>query len=484
MGDRLRTLLRRYEAEDLLRMETHLRIILKRDHRTRLTDVRLITQHLLMKIEVMLQHDAGIMQTLQKCHALPKLHRIPVVCIARPMIVAGDLITVLRIEVHKLLGDAELRHCLVHLALVETIDQLLCARSRDTTDVVLSTVLRRCLRCIQHRKVPGLVRHPGLQAADVHDTGLRDAEDPGHELHRFGAGMIDILLIELPKLLEIFELIDLPLRLLIDIDRRQQLQIPNQYILPVELLRAGHPVVTLDERQKLFRKLLRKVHRPIHAPLITATDPHIPDRTVSCGLDRPFPGLPLHEARRIPGIRLIAMVHILPHPVIGGQNIAVVPPEHRRRMVHRRQCVLRRIFRIVDQLHLVLIDEVLELLLQVPDHDRDIRDPHLMKLSDLTLDHPLPENLEQALRCLIRERHETGAEARRQYERRVHPMGLQVLLPCLRQFIQHIPATPLIMAQLSEKPLIHRLLQELIRLPQRHSQRPRQVPLRTLRTLI
>ena len=150
MRDRLRTLLRRHKAEDLLGMETHLRKILKRDHRACFTDVPLIAQHLLMKIEVMLQHDAGIMQTLQKCHALPELHRIPVVCIARPMIVTGDLIAVLRIEVHELLGDAELRHRLIYLTLMETIDQLLRARPRDTTDVVLAPVLRRCLRCIQH----------------------------------------------------------------------------------------------------------------------------------------------------------------------------------------------------------------------------------------------------------------------------------------------------------------------------------------------
>ena len=67
---------------------------------------------------------------------------------------------------------------------------------------------------------------------------------------------MNVSFIEAPKLLQVLEFIDDVLPLGIRIDRRQRFQVPDQDILPVELLRARHPVVAFQEREEVRREIL------------------------------------------------------------------------------------------------------------------------------------------------------------------------------------------------------------------------------------
>ena len=76
-------------------------------------------------------------------------------------------------------------------------------------------------------------------------------------------------------------------------------------------------------------------------------------------------------------------------------------------MIQSRKGIFITVFRIINKLYIVLIDEIIKLLLEVSYHDGDVSDPHFMKLSYLSLDHAFPEYLQKSLWSLIGKRHKS-----------------------------------------------------------------------------
>ena len=79
-------------------------------------------------------------------------------------------------------------------------------------------------------------------------------------------------------------------------------------------------------------------------------------------------------------------------------------------MVDRCERVFAGIFRIVEQGHVVLVDQVLELFFQITYRNRDVFDSGFPKLADLALNHALTEDFKESLRGFKCERDKAGAE--------------------------------------------------------------------------
>ena len=57
------------------------------------------------------------------------------------------------------------------------------------------------------------------------------------------------------------------------------------------------------------------------------------------------------------------MIHIAAHPVVGREEIGVPSDKTLPRTVERRKRILVVVFRVIEELHAELIDQVFELLL-------------------------------------------------------------------------------------------------------------------------
>ena len=109
------------------------------------------------------------------------------------------------------------------------------------------------------------------------------------------------------------------------------------------------------------------------------------------------------------------MKWILPAPYVAGNNISVV--EIICRSCQRIQIPFRRIILIIDQLHIVFVDQIFVPLLHKSNDDPDICDPRLLKLPDDTLDQRLPAHFQQSLGLLRIDRHHPHTCACRQDHR-------------------------------------------------------------------
>ena len=142
------------------------------------------------------------------------------------------------------------------------------------------------------------------------------------------------------------------------------------------------------------------------------------------------------------------------------------------------QIILRQILRIIEKLHIILINQILKLLLEIPHNNRNIRDAGLMELLNLPLNHPLPQNLHQALGLLKGERHKPGAESGGKNHRPVHPVGGEVFLTGFGKSIPGLSGFPVLNSL--QKPALCALRNQLIHTSQRNTENLRQPPLRDI----
>ena len=278
------------------------------------------------------------------------------------------------------------------------------------------------------------VGHSGFQTADIVDFRLRHLKNLRNQLQRGIIRMILVAGIKPAQLLQIFKFINLMLRLPVDI-HLQRIQVFDQHILPVKLLRAGGVVILLQKRQKLFGERCGKEYRSVHDPGIVPAHFHMGDASLFVKGKTPFRRIPLHIRRSIPGTALVSVEHIVPQPVVGRKNVHVFARQHLSGAVNGGQRILAGIFRIIKQLYLILVDQVFKLLLQIPYGNGNVRDAGLMQLPDLALNHPFPEDLQQPFRCFKRKRNKAGTKSSGNDQRAVHLKLLQKIIPGSRQLI-------------------------------------------------
>ena len=65
------------------------------------------------------------------------------------------------------------------------------------------------------------------------------------------------------------------------------------------------------------------------------------------------------------------------------------------------------IFWIVEQFYIIFIDKVVKFLLEIAYHNGDILDTDLVKLFDLSLNHPFSKYFQETLGSFVGQRHKT-----------------------------------------------------------------------------
>ena len=139
----------------------------------------------------------------------------------------------------------------------------------------------------------------------------------------------------------------------------------------------------------------------------------------------PLRGLAGHVYGRVPGTAFVGVVHIPAHPVIRGEEVHVLSGKYLSGMIEGGQRIFAEVFWIVEELHIVSVDQIFKLFLQIADNDGDILDTHFMELLDLPFDHALPIDLQEPFGGLKGEGDEAGAEAGGDKDRTVHAVGFQ-----------------------------------------------------------
>ena len=142
-----------------------------------------------------------------------------------------------------------------------------------------------------------------------------------------------------------------------------------------------------------------------------SADLHVLDTSLFIIRKTPFRSIPFLIDRRIPGAAFISVVHIFTHPVIRREKIHIFPLQDLSGPVNGRQSIFIRIFRIVEQFHIIFINQIFKFLFQVSDNNRNVVDSYFMELTDLALDHPLPKYLQKPLRCFKCQRHKPGTKS-------------------------------------------------------------------------
>ena len=156
-------------------------------------------------------------------------------------------------------------------------------------------------------------------------------EDFCHQLHGRIVGIVPVLFIEYPQLLQVLELIHLVFRLTVDVHfgsrvlchgrnvfSCRSIQQVCQNLFPVHLLGSGGLIIFFQHGEKLLGKFPGKVNRSVHDPGIRAAYGHSGEQPLFAGLQAPFRGGAFHIYRRIPCAALVCMVHVFADPVIGG----------------------------------------------------------------------------------------------------------------------------------------------------------------------
>ena len=122
-------------------------------------------------------------------------------------------------------------------------------------------------------------------------------------------------------------------------------------------------IVFLEDREEFFRELLREEHRSVHDPGVLTTDLDTGEKSLFARLKAPLGSFSLHKYRRVPRTALVGVIHIAAHPVIGREEIGVPSDKTLSGAVERRKRILVVVFRVIEELHAELIDQVFELLL-------------------------------------------------------------------------------------------------------------------------
>ena len=142
-----------------------------------------------------------------------------------------------------------------------------------------------------------------------------------------------------------------------------------------------------------------------------SADLHVLDTSLFIIRKTPFRSIPFLIDRRIPGAAFISVVHIFTHPVIRREKIHIFPLQDLSGPVNGRQSIFIRIFRIVEQFHIIFINQVFKFFFQVSDNNRNVVDSYFMELTDLALDHPFPKYLQKPLRSFKCQRHKPGTKS-------------------------------------------------------------------------
>ena len=90
-----------------------------------------------------------------------------------------------------MLGNIEGFYRLIHRLFLPPVDQKIRTGAGDPTDI----------GAVIGPEQEGLIRHTGLQAANIRDPGFRNMEDIGNKLHSRVVGTIYIRFIENAELL-------------------------------------------------------------------------------------------------------------------------------------------------------------------------------------------------------------------------------------------------------------------------------------------
>lgn len=194
-------------------------------------------------------------------------------------------------------------------------------------------------------------------------------------------------------------------------------------ILPELVLRLGEVVLVFQDLAEASGELAVEVGVADHVPCIGAADAYLGNSIVGARLEAPFGSLPLVVLGRVVGLPDMVREGVFLEVIIRGADIGVseqLPHEHERGVV-----VAFGVGAIDDDIHAVLVLEVVEGLFLVADDHDDVEDSRLVQLLDLALDEDLAANLEKALRALIGDRCEATGEARREDDGIVHGVGLQ-----------------------------------------------------------
>ena len=77
----------------------------------------------------------------------------------------------------------------------------------------------------------------------------------------------------------------------------------------------------------------------------------------------PFRSISFHIRRSIPGTALVGVEHIVPQPVVGRKNVHILTRQYLSGPIDGSQGILGGILRVIKQLHLILVDQVLKLFL-------------------------------------------------------------------------------------------------------------------------
>ena len=244
--------------------------------------------------------------------------------------------------------------------------------------------------------------------------------------------MVLVIRIKGPELFQVLKLVDLVRGLPVDGHLRHGplpaglVQEVNIGILPEILFFAGGEEFFLHLRQEERREFPGQTYRPVHDPGIFAADGHIGDDAFFVAGEHPLPGLPLLVDGRVPGAGLVEVVGILPHPVVGGEEIHVPALQKIPRDIDRGDVVAALEPWVVKQLHTEFVDQILKLFLQISDDEGDVGDPRFFQLTDLPFHHAFSEDFQKALRDVVGQGDKAGTEAGCHDHRAVHAERLQV----------------------------------------------------------
>ena len=122
-------------------------------------------------------------------------------------------------------------------------------------------------------------------------------------------------------------------------------------------------IVFLEDREEFFRELLREEHRSVHDPGVLTANLDTGEQTFFARLEAPLGSFSLHKYRRVPRTALVGVIHIAAHPVVGREEIGVPSDKTLPGAVECRKRILVVVFRVIEELHAELINQVFELLL-------------------------------------------------------------------------------------------------------------------------
>ena len=233
------------------------------------------------------------------------------------------------------------------------------------------------------------VRQSFRNRPEIHNVLFITAEDKFDITENLAMCVSDILVIESPELFKIVELEDGGGRVFLVIEIRELLQVILDQPLPEEsVVLLLSLLVCFYNVNKLLRESFCPETMPQQHLAAIGSLHHIKDPAL---VIRDGIHLVLLLCGLIPGIKrgvFILMERILREVIITAADVGVMKFFFSK--VKRPDIVLAVILVVDDELHGILVLQVIELLFLVSKNDCDVVNPGFFQLFDLTLDQALP----------------------------------------------------------------------------------------------